>query len=93
MATGWHSGEQVEHIPQWADRMKLPSSGPFGFELSFLVPHIILFPLTFFLAEVVMRAFDVPSVRLAARLYKKTLPGSSMTPSSTTPLRQVKGIE
>lgn len=76
MAAGWITDEQMEHIPWWANRLKLPRTGPMGLEVSFLVPHIILLPVTLFLAEVVTRGIDTPSVRFAGWLYRKTLAGA-----------------
>ncbi|KAH7013909.1 acyltransferase family-domain-containing protein [Ilyonectria destructans] len=77
-ATGWQTEEQLQHIPQWSNKFSLPKAGPFGLEISFLVPHIILLPVTCCLAEITTRAIDTPSVKFAAWVYKKTL-GSSPT--------------
>lgn len=73
LATGWQTDEQMEHIGHWANKLPLPGSGPLGLEVSFLVPHIILVPVTFCLAELVTRAIDTPSVKLASWAYKKVL--------------------
>ena len=73
VATGWHKEEHLEHIPHWVDKVPLPKTGPLGLEVSFLVPHIILLPLTLCLAEFVTRAVDTPSVKFAGWLYRKTV--------------------
>lgn len=73
MAAGWLTEEHVKHIPGWANALHLPRKGPLGLEISFLVPHIVLLPLTLLLAEVVTRAVDAPSVNLANWLYRKIL--------------------
>ncbi|CAM1507722.1 Fc.00g045700.m01.CDS01 [Cosmosporella sp. VM-42] len=73
LATGWQTEEQLQHIPHWANKFKLPRSGPIGLEVSFLVPHILLLPITFFLADMVTRCIDTPSVKFASWLYKRTL--------------------
>ncbi|CAG9949927.1 unnamed protein product [Clonostachys rosea f. rosea IK726] len=75
MLTGW-VGDEPEDIMWWADRFPLPG-GPLGFELSFLAPHLILLPLTLFVADLVTRGIDTPSVRFAAWLYKQTLGDAS----------------
>lgn len=81
-ATGWWNEEHQQHIPWWVDRFKLPKTGPLGLEVSFVIPQIILFPLTFWLAEMATRAFDEPAVRFAQWLYRKGLP------SEEKPVRQ-----
>ncbi|RMJ25397.1 acyltransferase [Aspergillus sp. HF37] len=74
MAVGWKRPEQMKHIPHWADRFPLPSAGPYGLEVSFLLPHLILLPLTLGLADFVTGFIDRPSVTFAGWLYRKTLP-------------------
>jgi peptidoglycan/LPS O-acetylase OafA/YrhL len=85
-ATGWWHDTHRQHIPWWVDRFKLPKSGPLGLEVSFLVPHIILLPLTFWLAEMATRAFDEPAVRFAAWLYRKGLPSSEEKHERSVPV-------
>ncbi|KAH6609238.1 hard surface induced 3 sterol glycosyl transferase [Trichoderma cornu-damae] len=76
-AVGWKTDDHVQHISHWVDRFCLPRSGPLGLEVSFLVPHLILLPLTLALAEAVTRWVDTPSVNLASWLYRKTLGGGA----------------
>ncbi|KAK4175515.1 acyltransferase family-domain-containing protein [Triangularia setosa] len=71
-AVGWWEENRVKHLPQWVNIWELPRTGPMGMELSFLAPHIILLPLTLYLAEIVTRTFDEPSVRFPQWLYKST---------------------
>ncbi|KAM0352535.1 hypothetical protein ACHAPU_002204 [Fusarium lateritium] len=73
MATGWQNEEMMKNIPHWANKLALPMSGPLGLEVSFLVPELILVPLTFGLADMATRFIDTPCVRFAAWLYKKAL--------------------
>ncbi|KAF4471313.1 hard surface induced 3 (sterol glycosyl transferase) [Fusarium albosuccineum] len=73
LATGWQNEELMKHISHWADKLALPRSGPLGLEVSFLMPHLILLPLTLGLAELTTRAIDTPSVKFASWLYKRTL--------------------
>ncbi|KAJ9138295.1 Acyltransferase [Coniochaeta hoffmannii] len=73
-ATGWWKAEHQEFLPWWVDRLKMPKTGPLGLELSFLAPQIVLFPLTFWLAEMATRAFDEPAVRFGQWLYRRGLP-------------------
>jgi peptidoglycan/LPS O-acetylase OafA/YrhL len=75
-AVGWASSigsGQVEGIPQWVDRFPLPMYGPLGLEVAFLVPHLILLPVTFWCAEMVTKFIDEPAVRFAQSLYRRTL--------------------
>ncbi|KAL6237854.1 hypothetical protein BDW75DRAFT_248317 [Aspergillus navahoensis] len=72
-AVGWTRVSHPTTCPGWVDRLPLPRIGPLGMELSFLAPHLILLPVTLWLAEVVTRGVDGPSVRLASWLYGKLL--------------------
>lgn len=69
-AVGWPKDSRMAHIPQWVGAFPLSTAGPLGLEPAFLLPHIVLLPLTLYLAEVVTRAFDEPSVRFPQWLYR-----------------------
>jgi len=58
----------------------LPKTGPLGLEVSFLVPHIILLPFTIWVADLVTRGVDDPTVRFSQWLYRKTLGGPQEKP-------------
>lgn len=73
-AVGWYRDEHLIHTPQWINIYPLSQRGPLGLEISFLAPHLILLPLTLWLAEVATRLFDEPSVRFSQWLYRKMLP-------------------
>jgi len=73
MAAGWHNDDMMKSIPHWANKLPLSTSGPKGFEMAFLVPQLILVPLTFGLAHVITRFIDMPSVKFAAWFYRKAL--------------------
>lgn len=62
----------IQNIPGWINRFPLSTAGPVGLELAFLLPHIILLPLTLWLAELVMKLVDEPSDRLSRWLYQKS---------------------
>ncbi|KAK3369331.1 acyltransferase family-domain-containing protein [Lasiosphaeria ovina] len=72
-AFGWHTEAQVRNLSEWVDIVELPKWGPLGLELSFLVPHLILLPVTLYCADLVTRAFDKPSMKIPQRLYATTL--------------------
>ncbi|PTB68234.1 hypothetical protein BBK36DRAFT_1157905 [Trichoderma citrinoviride] len=74
-AVGWRTEEHLQRMPNWVDKLPLPKSGPLGLEVSFLVPHLVLLPLTLALAEAVTRWVDTPSVKFCSWLYRKTLGG------------------
>ena len=61
------------HIPQWVNKFPLAMNGPMGFELAFWAVQLINIPATFYLAEVVTKLFDEPSVKFSNWLYQKAL--------------------
>lgn len=69
-----------KNIPLWVDIFPLPMNGPMGFELAFWAAQVIIVPVTFYIAEVVTKLFDEPSVKFSNWLYKKTLATQSQTP-------------
>jgi hypothetical protein len=73
-AVGWHQEEQLKNLGQWADKFVLPKSGPLGLEVAFILPQIILLPVMVWLAGVVTRLVDEPSVRFCQWLYSRMLP-------------------
>lgn len=75
--------EQLENIPWWVNRLPLPKTGPLGLEIAFLLPHIILLPVSFWCAEMVTRYIDEPAVRFAQKMYRATLAGASPPPPAT----------
>lgn len=54
-----------EMLAWWIDRFPLHTGGPMGLEPAFLVPHIILLPVTLGLADFVTKTVDEPSVRFS----------------------------
>lgn len=78
-AVGWpgaNAAGQLENIPWWVNRLPLPKTGPLGLEIGFLLPHIILLPVTFWCAEMVTRYVDEPAVKFAQNFYRSTLVAS-----------------
>ncbi|KAI4142314.1 MAG: hypothetical protein LQ340_007384 [Diploschistes diacapsis] len=74
---GWPKESHNNGLPRWYNQVPLPRIGPLGLEISFLLPHIILLPTTLWVAELVTKIFDEPSVKFAAWLYGKTLARSA----------------
>lgn len=72
-AVGWLRNDHIENIPGWMNLLPLPKWGPLGLEPSFLILQLFLLPLTLWVAEVVTRVFDDPSIRISQRFYTKTL--------------------
>ncbi|KIN01199.1 hypothetical protein OIDMADRAFT_103839 [Oidiodendron maius Zn] len=68
---GWAHLDQLQNIPNWVDRFPLSKTGPLGMEVAFLVPNLILFPLTLWVAEIVTRLVDEPSVKFAQWFLSK----------------------
>ncbi|KAK3104239.1 hypothetical protein LTR53_018630, partial [Teratosphaeriaceae sp. CCFEE 6253] len=52
-------------VPTWINLFPFSSYGPFGLEINYLVPHLILLPLTLCLAEAITKLIDEPSVKFA----------------------------
>ncbi len=62
-----------KNIPQWVDKIPMPMNKPMGFELAFWAVQIINVPVTFYMAEIVTRLFDEPSVKFSNWLYRQAL--------------------
>lgn len=75
-AAGWYKEGHEINIPQWIDTFPLPKWGPLGLEPCFLLPHIIILPFTLWMAEIVTKLVDEPSVRFANWFYRVTLPST-----------------
>jgi peptidoglycan/LPS O-acetylase OafA/YrhL len=73
---GYATLPQFVGIPQWVNKFPLSKAGPLGLEPSFLVPALILLLVTLWLAEIVTRVIDEPSVKFAQWLLGKTQPRS-----------------
>jgi peptidoglycan/LPS O-acetylase OafA/YrhL len=73
-AVGWlrPAGElHYAPIAHWGRVLPLPQTGPLGLEIAFLLPQIVLLPLTLWVADLVTRMVDEPAVRFAAWMYKR----------------------
>ncbi|KAK4189467.1 acyltransferase 3 [Podospora australis] len=82
-AIGWSrpvEDGKPDMLAAWRDIFPLPKTGPMGLELSFLLPHLFLLPLTLWMADVVTRAVDEPCVKFAAWLYKRVQGGGQPEP-------------
>jgi len=73
VATGWSKESHAIGLPNWINIFPMSKAGPLGFELSFLAPHLIILPATLWLAEIVTKVFDEPSVRFSRWVYGKTM--------------------
>jgi hypothetical protein len=70
-AVGWSKQYHALTIPGWSGLFPLPSFGPLALEVSFLLPHLILLPLTLWLAEVATTVIDDNSIAFCAWLYNR----------------------
>lgn len=68
-ATGLVREENIAMIPQWINFAPFPNWGPFGLEVNYLAAHLILLPVTLWLADLVTRTIDEPSMRFSKWLY------------------------
>ncbi|PSR92256.1 acyltransferase family-domain-containing protein [Coniella lustricola] len=90
-AVGWigsNSPGQTEHLAWWMNRFPLPKTGPYGLELAFLLPHIVLIPVNFWCAEAVTRWIDEPAVRFSQWLYRSGLAAPPQLPQQYQQQRQ-----
>jgi peptidoglycan/LPS O-acetylase OafA/YrhL len=76
-AVGWTRQSHAIGLPGWINTFPLPKAGPLGLELSFLLPHLIILPVTLWLAEIATKLIDKPSVKFAQWAYGKTLAPST----------------
>jgi len=72
-AVGWYRETHEVHIPGWVNIFPLSEGGPLGLEPRFLIPHILLLPLTLWLAEIVTKLCDEPVVKFSQWMYARTL--------------------
>jgi peptidoglycan/LPS O-acetylase OafA/YrhL len=80
-AVGMSRPQHKEGIPGWVDKFPISKSAPMGLELAFWLPQLVILPITLYLAEVVTKLVDEPSVKFTNWAYRKTL-------AQTQPLRQ-----
>jgi hypothetical protein len=60
-------------IPDWINLLPLPAAGPFGLEINYLIPQFVSLAFTLWLAEIVTRLLDQPSLVFSQWVYRKTL--------------------
>ncbi|KAF2153586.1 hypothetical protein K461DRAFT_224487 [Myriangium duriaei CBS 260.36] len=58
-------------VPGWINLVPLPGYGPFGLEINYLVPMLILLGFTLWLAELGTKFIDEPSVKFAQWVQSK----------------------
>jgi peptidoglycan/LPS O-acetylase OafA/YrhL len=79
-ASGAIRQSHIADVPGWINLFPLPSWGPYGLELNYLIPHLVLLPFTLWLAEVITRLVDEPSVKVSQWLYKRLMVDADETP-------------
>jgi hypothetical protein len=73
-AAGWrYDADHEKGLGAWVNAFPISKAGPMGLELAFLVPQLIILPITLWAAEIATKVFDEPSVRLGHWLYMRTL--------------------
>ena len=73
VAVGWYREANEVNTPGWVNILPLPKAGPLGLEPSFLIPQLILLPLTLWMAELGTKLCDEPSVRFSQGVYARIL--------------------
>lgn len=69
----------VTNVARWINKTPLPNVGPLGLEFNFLASHLLILPITLWLAEMATKLFDEPSVKIAKWAYERTLPPQEFT--------------
>ncbi|KAK5166709.1 uncharacterized protein LTR77_008253 [Saxophila tyrrhenica] len=59
-------------VGAWMNIFPFPSWGIFGLEVNYLIPHLILLPLTLWCAEIVTKLIDEPTVNFARWLLNSS---------------------
>jgi len=77
-AVGWSTELHTLKSPGWINLFPIPAIGPLGCELRFLVPQLILLPVTLWFAEIGTRLIDEPSVKFAQWVYRRALEPSPL---------------
>jgi peptidoglycan/LPS O-acetylase OafA/YrhL len=72
-AVGLERPKHKDGIAQWVGKFPLSKKGPMGLEVAFWLPQLIILPVTFYVAEVVTKLVDEPTVKFTSWLYRKTL--------------------
>jgi peptidoglycan/LPS O-acetylase OafA/YrhL len=68
-AVGRTHDKQHENIPAWVNLVPLSGKGPFGLEINYILAQLILLPLTLWVASLVTKTVDEPSVNFARRMF------------------------
>lgn len=68
-AVGRTTERHLVDIPTWMDLIPLPGWGPLGLELNYLVAQMFLLPFTLWIASLVTKTIDEPSVRFAKWIF------------------------
>lgn len=79
-AVGLERPKHKDGIPRWVDKFPISKRGPMGLELAFWISQLVILPVTLYIAEVVTKLVDEPSVRFTNWSYKKTLAQSQQRP-------------
>jgi peptidoglycan/LPS O-acetylase OafA/YrhL len=77
VAAGWPRESHRMGVPDWINLFPISKAGPLGLELSFLLPHLIILPVTLWVAEIVTKLLDKPTVKFAQWAYGRMLPAPS----------------
>jgi peptidoglycan/LPS O-acetylase OafA/YrhL len=76
-AVGFVSEQHMLEIPTWANILPVSNWGIYALEIRYLLPHLILLPVTFWVAELGTTFIDTPCNDFAQWVYRKTLPAST----------------
>lgn len=73
VAMGWQRSEAYFTLEIWPNDHAWATIGIYGFELGFLIPLFFLVIFTLWVAEIITKLVDVPSINFTQWLFKKSL--------------------
>lgn len=76
-AVGFVQENHILDIPTWINILPVSNWGIYGLEIRYLLPHLILLPVTFWMAELGTTFIDTPCNDFAQWIYRITLPAAS----------------
>jgi peptidoglycan/LPS O-acetylase OafA/YrhL len=68
---GWLREDRNEGLKPYENLFPISKKGPLGMEIAFWVPHLVILPFTFWVAEIATKLFDEPSVKISHWFYRK----------------------
>lgn len=69
-AVGRTEERHLKDIPAWVNLIPLSGRGPLGLEINYIIAQLFLLPFTLWVASLVTKTVDEPSVKFARRMFE-----------------------